>query len=387
MYKKRVFGFLLASFVFGFCPIAIILCSLYEIDPLYLFYNGDKYETTQEMKLHSSVRLQARGIINLYDFDSVILGSSMLRQTSSEYASNVLGGKFINLSMGGSCFVERFYALEYALKKHKIQNVIYSIDSFNKKYCLSMTPPEWANVYSDNFFRVFKIYLQRDFIKFIYPTNDIRRLNTPDKLEQWIDAYKHLFGGMENWINLEHTQGNKEFLYDRVPKIIVKKKKNDGISYKNDTKLLKQSIEQNILYFVKDNPQTNFYFILPPNWRGLFVGMLYDPTEQNNYDFHKEIIKELVQLSAQYKNMFILAFELEPFVDDIKNYCDPYHYHPDINKYMIDCIKEKKNLLTVDNVDEYFKKAEELARNFDIEQFAQEANKILKARNLKLIKY
>lgn len=339
MYKKRVFAFLFVSClsIFIFLMIAGYVCKL---DPLYLFYHGEKYEVTKEMKLHDNMRLQARGIINLYDFDSIIIGSSMLQNTSSVLTSNILGEKFINLSLNASNFAERSYVLEYALKKQKIKTVIYSIDSFHQRNCLSTTPPEWANVYSDNFLEAIKIYFQKDFIKFIFPAYDNRSFNIPDKLGQWFERFKQLFGGLENWVNIDLGLYTKTFLYIKLPKIIAEKKMNKISSYKDDDMLLKKSIEKNLLYFVKNNPQTNFYFILPPHWRGVYALMLYAPDKQFNYAFHQEIIRNLVQLSSQYKNMFIFAFELEPFINDIKNYCDIVHYHPDINTYMIECIKK-----------------------------------------------
>ena len=40
------------------------------------------------------MRLQAAGVINNFDFDSVVFGSSMLENTSAKEASKKLGGNF-----------------------------------------------------------------------------------------------------------------------------------------------------------------------------------------------------------------------------------------------------------------------------------------------------
>lgn len=65
------------------------------------------------------MRQQAAGIINNYDFDSAILGTSMLVNTSAKEANEILGGRFFNISMQASNFYERSFVLQYAIDKKK----------------------------------------------------------------------------------------------------------------------------------------------------------------------------------------------------------------------------------------------------------------------------
>ena len=76
------------------------------------------------------MRQQAAGIINNYEFDSIILGTSMLENTSAKEAGEKLGGKFMNISLSGSNFYERSFVLEYALRKKEIKKIIYSLDEY-----------------------------------------------------------------------------------------------------------------------------------------------------------------------------------------------------------------------------------------------------------------
>lgn len=46
------------------------------------------------------MRMQARGLILYKDFDSAIIGTSMLENTSAKEANKKLGGNWINLSLG-----------------------------------------------------------------------------------------------------------------------------------------------------------------------------------------------------------------------------------------------------------------------------------------------
>lgn len=379
MYKKRT-----VIFLFVFCMILIPFISMWiyicRIDPLYLFYDGGQAEITEKKYLTANMRLQARGLVNVYDFDSIILGTSMLENTSSLYAGNILGDKFINLSVSGSNFEERSYILDYVLKSKKIKTVLYSVDLFcffekNKNL-------DWTIIYNDSQFIASKIYLQRDFLKFLFNV-DKRKFVTPDELIYWYPYFESAFGGFKNFI--ETNNHNYGAVINWIAATLKNKKK--GITNtalkRNEINELQKIIDLYFTTVVQNNPQTNFYYIIPPYWRGAYTGFLY--SNHNEYVRHQEMIKYLVQVSHNYNNMFVYFFETEPFLDDFKNYKDTTHYHPNINNYMIDCIKMKKNLLTVDNVDEYLKKAEEMAKNFDIEKVVNEVNTILKEKNLKLI--
>lgn len=385
MYKKRIFIFLLASFFSLLCSI-MIWTYICKIDPLYLFYNGERSEITGKNYLTPNMRLQARGLCNLYDFDSLILGSSMLVKTSAVSTSNLLGAQVINLSVDGSTFQERSYILDYVLSHKNIKNVIYSIDTFAFNfYKLAKKGFDWQYIYSDNKLLASKIYLNRDFLKFLLPHFENRKFTTPDAL---FGAYTK--ENVQRFDLKKCFEDNRAFFHSlgKNFSIILYNRKNGimNAAVSND-KMEQLAATANLLFVsvVKNNPQTNFYFIIPPYWRGTYARQLY--CSKNDYSFHQAVIKYFVQLSAEYKNMFVYCFELEPFVDDLKNYTDTAHYHPEINVYMMECIKNKKNLLTVDIVDEYLAKAKDLAANYDIERYLIEINNILKENNLTVIEY
>ena len=76
VYKKLTTKFFKINISF----IVLFTILLFIYDPLYLYHKSwiDKNE-----RLHSDMRIQGAGVINNYDFDSIILGSSMLMGMSS----------------------------------------------------------------------------------------------------------------------------------------------------------------------------------------------------------------------------------------------------------------------------------------------------------------
>ena len=105
-YKIRILIFLLLVFL-------LIVASsflIYIFDPYQIFHKSYFYKD----KAYDKTIYQDAGIINNYDFDSIIIGSSMLENVSSDEASKRIGGHFVNLSVSDSDFYERAIILRKA---------------------------------------------------------------------------------------------------------------------------------------------------------------------------------------------------------------------------------------------------------------------------------
>ncbi|MBQ9513337.1 MAG: hypothetical protein IJR58_09110 [Lachnospiraceae bacterium] len=94
------------------------------------------------------------------------------------------------------------------------------------------------------------------------------------------------------------------------------------------------NLEANIDPFIEANPETTFYFFYPPYsilyWENVcienrFEAVLY----QTEY-----VTKHLLQ----YDNVRVFFFQdMEAVVTDLNNYADYSHYHPRVNAYMTEC--------------------------------------------------
>ena len=116
-YKKFIVSVLLIPLPFMLALFAL----LYVYDPYMLFHKPYFREVT----FKQDMRLMARFIVDNYTFDSAILGTSMLENTSAKEAGEKLGGKWMNLSLAGSTLAERAIILEYLLKKKNSRMEIF----------------------------------------------------------------------------------------------------------------------------------------------------------------------------------------------------------------------------------------------------------------------
>lgn len=364
-YKKSTIYFLsiVVSCVFLFFSLFIAIG--YFLDPLQIF----EHQSFDTSKLSSNMRIQARGIIKNCDFDSIIIGTSMLENSSSREASDALGGKFINISLSGSSFYERAFLLNYAFSTKKIEKIIYSLDSVYldaREERSDIKSNSWSFLYDNNVSNDFKIYLSFMLLRYLDTFSnekiDLDRPNAWHRKKQ----YAILFGGIRNWVNNIDQQNVSNFIFRELP-IQVNLSKNKKLDIIHDRLREKKAIEyvdKYVLSYVKKFSDTHFYFIFPPYFRYTFAVMRQNKPE--DFLIHQEVIMYLVKQAEKYKNMSIYGFENEDFTAEISRYKDTGHYDEKINSLFIHAIVSGKNLLNKNNIKEYLSDCEEKAYNYDI---------------------
>lgn len=355
----------------------LFIAPIYYYDPLKLFHKPYVYED----HLDTNMRQQAVGIIKNWDFDSVILGTSMLENTSSLEANNILGGTFINISIGGSDFYERKIILNYLVKNKNINKIIYSLDSYylnqregHPKYNIGT----FDYLYDDSIFNDFKAYLNDKYLKCIFKFSNynrcIQKKAELDRPNAWYQSKGHSkrFGGLQNWINSKNDKQIVNAFNSIVltsNKIKNKEKINiDNVNLKIDK--AKSYIDENILNVVAENRQTEFILVFPPYSRLTYGEWVqYDLV---SWKIHEAVIRYLVLKSIEYKNIKIYGFEHMDFLDDIANYKDLGHYHHSINSSMLSWFASESGLLTNKNIDDYIDISYKKALNYDITKIADQ---------------
>lgn len=354
----------------SFITILVFLTTLIIIDPLQIFHKS----IINKKYLYDNMRLQSAGIINNFEFDSIILGSSMLENTSSIEASQVLGGEFINISISGACFYERDYLLSYSLKKKNIKRVVYSLDPTcylsQAREHSELPSKDYSFLYDDYIINDIKVYFNSKFLNILLDYLKSFKIDNHRSLEYpraWfeIDFLKETFGGLENWLSSKH-EDTKKGLESIVGASSNIEKNQIGNFEKIEEDIIKAKkyIDEFIISQVSKNRDTEFIMFIPPYFRANFAIMKQQSVK--SYQIHKAIVEYLVKESSKYDNLKIFGFEDNDFLDDIANYMDMIHYSQEINSLMLKKFKEKDGLLTLDNVDSYIFKSEEKAKNFDL---------------------
>ena len=376
--KRTLFTFLFIII----SAIILFLSALYVYDPMQIFH---KHWIAKKDSLSHNMRFQAAGIINNYKFDSVILGTSMLENTSALETSKMLGGDFFNISLSGSSLYERSYILDYVLRKKNIKKVLMSLDGTLNDFKFtgsSKYPIEKYNyLYDINPFNDVKVYINDKYLNCLLTlsTDKVCVGNVPnmDKPNAWYRSKAHgvRFGGIDHWFNPKYSDKPLQKISNTAKKI----KKGESIpitGIENKVKLAKIYLNKTLVMYIEKYKTTEFILILPPYTRIRYSLMAqYDkPT----FEVYKSMIRYLVELSTKYENMKIYGWGDRAFLDDIANYKDTGHYHPSINVLMLKEIKDEKGLLTADNIDEYLTTFTKKALEYNLVEVGNKIDNYLK---------
>ncbi len=335
------------------------------------FYLYDPFSLYHKQKtLSSNVRMQAKGIIKHYDFDSYIIGTSELGNTSAKEAGEKLGGKWVNLSLAGSSLQERDLMLDYAFYKKSVSSVILSFDGLNQE---NYIPAYLKFLYDKQEWNDLRVYFDSKILKcMLFGSNSSckKTVNNIESLAQFgrDEKTKARFGGLQNWF-----VGN----YRKVSQLgeVAFAIKNDGFAKLKPMEIKdihkgQENLEKYVLKFIKNYPQTNFYLIIPPYSRLKYNIYRFRPNEATNSEMFytwSAIIKWLVSELEKYPNATLYGFDTLEYADEIANYSDLIHYNIDMNSMQLDAIANKKHILTSQNIEEYLKIMEEKIQAYDVE--------------------
>ncbi|RUM71967.1 MAG: hypothetical protein DSZ09_02180 [Sulfurovum sp.] len=371
-YKNIVWVFIGTSFVVSLLFFSVI----YYYDPLKLFHKPWQYKTY----LQSNMRVQAAGMLRHWEYDSIILGTSVLENTSSKEASTLLDGNFINISMAGSDYFERSIVLNYALQKKKIKTVLYSMDNLGtiRKGDTHYPIKQWDYLYDSNMANDIQIYLNNRYLTCLFSFEDKSRCMGSkvdlDRPKSWYKVKEHIatFGGFDHWIAHRNQANMKHALY-LITKSLKEIEKSKHST--NQQRIIagltrsKQYLNHCIVGYVQKYPKTEFIAIIPPYSRLVYA--LEAQKDIDSFAVYLQSIKYLVRVSKKYPNLKIYAWGNHAFLDDLANYRDLTHFSEKINSWMLHAIQKKEGLLTIQNIDTYLDVFMKKALAYDFTEIAK----------------
>lgn len=314
-------------------------------------------------------RFQIPGMARHEEYDTVILGTSMIENFSERYASERLKANVIRLPINASYVTEQKYVLDIALKYHDIKTVLWAVDyrtvdirhgdiySKNNvvfpKYMYDENPiNDWRYIINhNNFYFALKQYRMRKtgINPFNYFITDREVLNTWNwktfSRQLIINDYKDLYEGRKS-------------VYDKINNL--------------PTELVKETIDKDLIGTIRKYPNTRFVLFFAPKsilWFKLLdqMGILEKKLEVLTY-----VVDEAVKLPNVEIYNFQNQFQL---TENLDIYLDITHYNNTANQFMIDAIAEKK-LLT--NSESIRKDNEELINRVRSEEINSLVSEILK---------
>ena len=298
---------------------------------------------------------QNPGMAQNMDYNGCIIGSSMTVNFDTDDFKELLGYDTAKLSYSGAYPRDDYNILSIVFdgKTHARQTqpmgaVFFAMDiptmtadTEETKYPL----PEY--LYDNNLFNDVKYVLNKD-VLFQYILRPLIQGKGSDLSEIYASWWTPEFYNIQY---VMHT-------YEEPPK-------SDQIITAEDViPTTKANLDENILPFVKEHPETQFYFFFPPYsilyWHNLQQENFYEAAFAQYQFVADELLK--------YDNVHLFYFQNMEEVTDLNNYADYSHYKPEINRYMVECFADGMHQVTSsEQMADELSKMREIVENFDFE--------------------
>lgn len=328
--------------------LVVMMLFSYIMDPFLHYRIGDN-------KYFLNSRFVTYGLLKNYDYDTVIIGSSMIQNFNMQSFRDKLDYNPVKATIGGMNVCEIEMMNKLVNNTDKAERVIISLDmtEFNDKVDENRFP---SYLYDESKFNDYKYllgyetwikYMPRDVaINSLYkmqidiPFRYVRMAN-PDYLSDW--SLNCSFGSdivKNQYINGMHLVSNQdnEKMYDnmnaRFEKFIVE---------------------------VELDSEKEYIFLFPP-----YSALYWYYVDKLGYrddliEFKKNIVKEL----DKYDNVRIVDMQDIEDISDLDHYKDITHFDTTVQEKIVDAIKDMNYDVTIINIDDKINKMLELVDEFE----------------------
>ncbi len=303
---------------------------------------------------------QNPGMARNMDYNGCIIGSSMTVNFDTDDFKELLGYDTLKLSYSGAYPRDDrnilsivFDESTYARKQRPVGAVFFALDIPTMTADINETKyplPEY--LYDDNYLNDVKYVLNKD-VLLQYIFKPIIQGKGSDLSEIYFSWWTPDYYNIQ-WVM--HT-------YEEPPKAEEIITREDVIPTTRD------NLEQNILPFVEENPDTEFYFFFPP------YSILYwhNLQQENFYEAAFAQYQYVADRLLEYDNVHLFYFQNMQEVTDLNNYADYSHYKPEINRYMVECFKSGEHeIKSSSQMEEELKKMRSIVEGFDYDELFDE---------------
>ncbi len=277
---------------------------------------------------------QNPGMARNMTYDSCIIGSSMTVNFHTDDFNELMGLNTLKLSYSGAYPRDDKNILDIVFE----EGTLARQNSDVKAVFIGLDMPTMTAA-TDEIKYPLPMYLYDK-----NPVNDVKYLWNKDVLLEYI-LRPMIQKNPSNMSEIYASWWTEE--YYNIDWVMQGYEVPEPVADKMDENLLipqtRENLEQNILPFIKENPDTTFYIFFPPYsilyWNNVLVENHLDAT-MNQYQF---AASELLA----YDNVRLFYFQnMKDVVTDLDNYADYTHYKPDINRYMTECFANGEHEIT-----------------------------------------
>ena len=328
MTKKWIISFFCG--VFG-----VLLCLgiiAYAVDPFFQFRAKDN-------SYMLSGQFVSPGLLKTYDYDTLIIGSSMTQNFDMDMFRNELGAKPLHIGLGKITSNEELELLELAYDRDGVDRFYICADM----YMFTEEPTESKNpsylVKNDwlskcRYLLSYEVWARYIPIDIGFMIADRLGVSLPQKYEESKSIDK-----LENW-SLDYTFGEDIVLGNYAGGAY-------GVSKVELENLYPRMVNLIDAYVSGlDFEQGEHTFFFPP-----YSALYWNDTQMDGtFEAYMQAKKYFVQKMTEH-GATVYDFQSSEIITDLNNYKDITHYSPAINDWMVECMANGENIITVEDCD------------------------------------
>lgn len=281
------------------------------------------------------------GLIKNYDYDTLIVGSSMTKNFDMDVFRETVGGSPLHIALGGMNRTEMKELLRLAESVGKASNYYVCVD-------LSLFQ-------SDGESRIASYLLNDSFLaklQYSLSYESWFRFMPVDTVFSALKAIGYNFPQKYVYqMSIDRLEDNRLDGYSYSEEVVLDNYRSGAYSVSEvDTEGLLDRMTLNIDVFLKDldTEGAAYHFFFPP-YSALFW---CNAQEKKYYDVYIEAKKFFIKRAAEL-GCEVYDFQSEDITLDLNNYTDTTHYSPDINDWMAHCFASGNCLTTPENIESY----------------------------------
>lgn len=279
---------------------------------------------------------QVVGTIRTFDYDSVLLGSSVAENFDSSFLNEQYNCQTLKIIRASGSVADLLYYMDMAHENQTLKNVFWCMDIF------AMTASTEVTLYDDSIPRYLHTETVLDDITYLYNKDIIFKEIPLSMAYSFTDI--NTGGDAYNWA------ADKTFDAEKAMQAYQKPKQAAPASVVSDEK--QELIQENVSMVVDEitsHPDTQYTVILPP-YSMLWWDCGYTNGISNEYFY---VLETLLPALLECENATVYYFQSEEeIICNLDYYMDMIHYSPEINGHMLDAIANGENQVTYENLTE-----------------------------------
>ncbi|MFI3169222.1 MAG: hypothetical protein R3Y06_04675 [Faecalibacterium sp.] len=329
--------------------LAAIAALVIIVDPLFHYHAPLSF---LEYKIDNAL-YQNNGILRNFDYDAVIVGTSMSQNFKTSQAEELFGYDFVKVPLAGANYVETDEILSQAFESDNdvqfvIRNIDYSWmdDTENTRYYAGIWP---EYLYDDNIFNDISYLFSRDVL--IRILRDVFLYTWQGNETTTLDEYN-------NW-DEGTLYGAEYFLFEDARVEIAEE---TPTLTEEDAAIISQHAYENFVQVAIDNPDTTFYLFYPPY--SVAYWDILDRTQKIDVIIDAKIL--ITEELFKADNIRVFSFDTaREIVTNLDLYRDYAHYNGETNEFILDALSQELYEITEENYLEVIEADREFYLNYD----------------------